>query len=172
MTAGDGISSADLIASLARDVDHVEIQGPATPQDVLALRNVRALPKALAAFLVLLGLAGLGHALVTAARRRRHDLAVLRALGFRPRQSGACIAWQAMTVAAVGLLAGIPFGIVVGRRMWQLVADATPLLYVPPVAAAAAAVAVPVSFLAASLLAALPARRVAHYRPADDLRSD
>ena len=51
------------------------------PQDVLNLRNVRPLPRALAAFLVLLGVAALGHALVTSVRRRRHELAVLRADG-------------------------------------------------------------------------------------------
>lgn len=172
VTARGGATPEALVAALGRDIEHVEIEPPATPQDVLALRNVRTLPQALAVFLVLLGLAGLGHALATAARRRRHDLAVLRALGFRPRQSAACIAWQAMTVAVVGLLAGIPFGVVVGRRAWQWVADATPLLYVPPLAALAAVLAVPAALAAANILAVLPARRVARLRPADDLRSD
>lgn len=120
------------------------------PQDVLALRNVRTLPQALAAFLVALALAALGHALVTAVRRRRHDLAVLRALGFPPRQNAACIAWQATTVAVVGLVLGLPLGVVVGRLSWRWVADSTPLLYVPPVAA----------------------RRAARLRPAEVLRSE
>ena len=104
------------------------------PQDVTYLRNVRTLPKALAGFLVLLGLGALGHLLATAVRRRRHDLAVLRAIGFRPLQVAVCVVWQAVTVS-VGLALGIPLGIAAGRWSWRWVADATPLLYVPPLAA-------------------------------------
>lgn len=146
----------------------MEVEPPDTPQDVLALRNVRSLPQALAVFLVLLGLAPLAHALVTAVRRRRHDLAVLRAMGFRPWQSAACIAWQAMTVAVVGLLVGIPLGSAFGRRSRQWVADATPLLHVPPVAAVAAMAAIPSAIVVANVLAALPARRAAGLRPAEE----
>lgn len=170
--ARPGTSSTALVAQLRRDLTDVEVEAPDIPQDVLALRNVRSLPQALAVFLVLLGLAALAHALVTAVRRRRHDLAVLRAMGFRPWQSAACIAWQAMTVAVVGLLVGIPLGIAFGRGSWQWVADATPLLYVPPVAAVAAVAAIPTAIVMANTLAALPARRAARLRPADDLRSE
>lgn len=139
---------------------------------ILLLRNVRALPKAFAGFLVLLGVAALGHALVTAVRRRGHELAVLRALGFRPVQSAACIVWQAVTVAVVGLGLGIPLGVVVGFRSWQWVADATPVLYAPPLAVAAVVVAVPAAVVLANLLAALPARRAARLRPAEVLRTE
>lgn len=172
VTARSGRPSATLVTELRRDLDSVEVEGPSTPQDVLALRNVRNLPKALAVFLVLLGLAGLGHTLVTAAHRRRHDMAVLRALGFRPRQSGACIAWLAVTVATVGVLIGIPAGVIAGRRSWQWVADVTPLRYIPPLATAAVFATLPAALVAANLLAGLPARRVARLRPAEDLRSE
>lgn len=172
VTARSALSSATLVSRLHRDLDDAEVDGPSVPQDVLALRNVRSLPQALAAFLVVLGLAGLGHALVTAGHRRRHDLAVMRALGFRPRQSGACIAWLAVTVAAVGLVVGVPFGVVAGRRSWQWVADVTPLRFIPPLATVAVISAIPAALIAANLLAALPARRVARQRPAEDLRSE
>jgi len=105
-------------------------------------------------------------------RRRRHDLAVLRALGFRPRQNAACIAWQATTVAVVGLVLGLPLGVVVGRLSWRWVADSTPLLYVPPVAVLALLLAIPVAMVAANALAAVPARRAARLRPAEVLRSE
>jgi ABC-type lipoprotein release transport system permease subunit len=126
----------------------------------------------LAAFLALLGVAALGHALVTAVRRRRHDLAVLRAIGFRPRQSAACIFWQAMTVALVGIVIGLPLGIVVGRLSWRWVADSTPLLYVPPLAVLAVVLAAPAAIVLASVLAALPARQAARVRPAEVLRTE
>ena len=85
-------------------------------------------PRALAGFLVLRGLGALGHVLATAVRRRRHDLAVLRAMGFRPLQVAGCVSWQAVTVSLVALLLGIPLGIAVGRWSWRWVADSTPLL--------------------------------------------
>ena len=65
---------------------------------VLNLGNVRPLPRALSAFLVLLGVAALGHALVTAG-----------------------------TVGLVGLVVGIPLGVVLGRMAWRWVAESTPL---------------------------------------------
>jgi ABC-type lipoprotein release transport system permease subunit len=139
---------------------------------VLLLQNVRNLPRALAAFLALLGIAALGHALVTTVRRRRHDLAVLRAMGLRPRQSAACIFWQAMTVAVVALAIGIPLGIIIGRVSWRWVANSTPLLYVPPLAALAILIAIPAAIALANVLAAYPARRAAGVRPAEVLRTE
>ncbi|MFP5319882.1 MAG: ABC transporter permease [Acidimicrobiia bacterium] len=152
--------------------DSALIEPSALPQDVGHLRNVRVLPKALAAFLVLLGLGALAHVLATAVRRRRHDLAVLRALGFRPLQVAACVSWQAVTVSLVALLAGIPLGIATGRWVWRLVAESTPLLYVPPVAVTVAALAIPASLMLANVMAALPARRAARLRPAEVLRAE
>lgn len=136
------------------------------------LRNVRTLPKALAGLLVLLGLGAMGHVLATTVRRRRHDLAVLRALGFRALQVGGCVAWQAVTVSVVALLVGIPLGIAVGRWSWRWVADSTPLLYVPPIAAVVVLVSIPAALVLAITMAALPARRAAHLRPADVLRAE
>ena len=46
-----------------------------------------ALPLALSAFLAVLAVGAVGHALSIAVRRRRHELAVLRALGLTRRQS-------------------------------------------------------------------------------------
>lgn len=150
----------------------VETEGPSLPQDVVLLRDVRTFPKALAAFLVLLGIAAVGHALVTAVRRRRHDIAVLRALGFRPRQAALTIASQAGTVGAIGLILGVPIGILLGRATWRWVADATPLHYVAPIAVVVILVTVPVTILLANLLATAPARRAARLRPAEVLRAE
>ncbi len=150
----------------------VEVETSSLPLDVGLLRNVRTLPKALAGFLVLLGLGALGHVLATAVRRRRHDLAVLRALGFRPLQVAGCVTWQSVTVGVVALLLGLPLGTAVGRWSWRWVADSTPLLYVPPVAATVALLAVPAALVLANLMSALPARRAARLRPAEVLRAE
>jgi hypothetical protein len=161
---------ADALAERLPDAEPLDVPGP--PQDVLLLRNVRTLPRVLAGFLGLLGVAALGHALVTGVRRRRNELAVLRAIGFRPAQNAATIVWQATTVAIIGLLVGLPLGIAAGRVSWRWVADSTPLLYVAPLAGLAVALAIPGTLAVANGLAALPARRAARLRAVDVLRTE
>jgi ABC-type lipoprotein release transport system permease subunit len=173
VTARPRLKPQALLEELNQRFQGIEVDAEGTPpQDVLLLQNVRTLPKALADFLALLGIAALGHALITTVRRRRHDLAVLRAIGLRPRQSAACIFWQAITVAVVALAVGIPLGVIVGRLSWRWVADSTPLLYVPPLAALAIVVAIPAALILANILAAYPARRAAGVRPAEVLRTE
>ena len=173
VTGRSGVKQTALIKELTPKFDGDEVDaGNTEPQDVLLLRNVRTLPQALAIFLALLGTAALGHALVTTVRRRRHDLAVLRAMGLRPRQSAALIFWQAMTVALIALAVGIPIGIIIGRLSWRWVANSTPLLYVAPLAALGIFISIPAALILANLLAAYPARRAAGVRPAEVLRTE
>ena len=92
-------------------------------------------------------------------------------MGFRPLQVAGCVSWQAVTVSVVALLLGIPLGIAVGRWSWRRVADSTPLLTSPPVAATVALLAVPAALMLAKLMSTLPARRAARLRPAEVLRA-
>jgi hypothetical protein len=173
VTPRPGVKSGALIKELNQRFPGIEVDAEGQPpQDVLLLHNVRGLPRALAGFLVLLAIAAVGHALLMTVRRRRHDLAVLRAMGLRPRQSAALIFWQAMTVAVVALAIGIPLGVVLGRVSWRWVADSTPLLYVPPLAALAIVIAIPAAIFLANALAAYPAGRAARVRPAEVLRTE
>ena len=57
------------------------------PPILQAVKDVAALPLALSGFLAVLAVGAVGHALSIAVRRRRHELAVLRALGLTRRQS-------------------------------------------------------------------------------------
>ena len=167
-----GVSLEAFGRALEKRLEGVEIGTQSVPQDVILLRNVRTLPRVLAAFLGLLGVAAVGHALVTAVRRRGHDLAVLRAIGFRPAQNAATIAWQATTIAVIALLVGLPLGVATGRLSWQRIADSTPMLYVAPIAGLAVVLAVPGTLAIANALAALPARRAARLRAVDVLRTE
>jgi ABC-type lipoprotein release transport system permease subunit len=170
-TFREGVERDEGVVALSESID-TYAESPSLPQDVVHLRNVRTLPMALAGFLVFLGLAALGHVLVSAAKRRRGDLAVLRALGFRPCQVAASISWQATTVGLLGLVLGIPLGIAAGRIAWRWVADRTPLIYVGPVAIVVVLVAIPATLVLANALAVLPGRRAARVRPAQVLRTE
>jgi ABC-type lipoprotein release transport system permease subunit len=145
---------------------------PQAPVELAELQQIRILPAFLAAFLAVLALGAVGHALATAVRRRRHDVAVLRSLGMTRAQSRWVVATQATVLAVVGLLVGVPLGVALGRTVWRYVADTTPLHYIPPVAALAVLLAAPVALLAVNLLAAWPGHRAASLRLSHVLRTE
>jgi FtsX-like permease family protein len=149
---------------------------PFTPPDPLVqvqiVKDVAVLPLALSAFLAVLAVGAVGHALSIAVSRRSHELAVLRALGLTRRQSRLVVGTQATLLALVGILFGIPLGLALGRVLWHAAADMTPLAYQPPLAALALLLIVPAALLVANLLAAWPARRAARLRPAHVLRTE
>ena len=142
------------------------------PAGVRNLRTVRDLPALLAALLALLGAGGVGHALVSSVRRRQRDLAVLRALGLSRRGAWAVLAWQATTVALVGLVVGIPLGILGGHLIWRWMAGSMPLEYVAPSAILAAALVVPAVLVLVNAVAVWPGRAAARMAPAAALRTE
>ena len=140
--------------------------------EVQAVRDMAALPLVLSAFLAVLAVGAIGHALSIAVRRRRHELAVLRALGLTRWQSRLVISTQATLLALIGLAFGIPLGIALGRILWHAAANMTPLAYNPPWALLTLLLIAPLALLAANLLAAWPARRAARLRTAHILRTE
>jgi hypothetical protein len=145
---------------------------PTPPGEVQELRDVGILPTALSGFLVLLALGAVGHALVTAVRRRRDELAVLRVLGMTRLQVRTVVLTQASVLALVGLAFGVPLGLVLGRSLWRAVAAGTPLAYHPPIAVWALLLIAPAVLLAANLLAAWPGHRAARLRSGQILRAE
>jgi hypothetical protein len=145
---------------------------PEPMSEVQAVKDVVALPLALSAFLALLAVGAVGHALSIAVRRRRHELAVLHALGLTRWQSRLVVGTQATLLAVIGILFGVPLGLALGRVLWHAAANMTPLAYQPPLAALALLLIVPLALLIANLLAAWPARRAARLRTAHILRTE
>jgi len=149
------------------DVETAEV-----PTEVAEIREVRTLPIVLGGFLGLLAIGAVGHALATAVRRRSHDLAVLRTLGMTRIQCRLTVITQATVLAFVGLLFGVPAGLALGRTVWRVVADYTPLQYVAPLAVTAMLLIWPAVLLVANLLAAWPGRRAARLRISTVLRAE
>ena len=140
--------------------------------EVQTIKDVAALPLALSAFLALLAVGAVGHALSIAVRRRRHELAVLRALGMTRRQARAVVATQASVLAVIGLVFGVPLGLALGRTVWRVVANDTPVAYHPPLAVWALLLIGPLALLTANLLAAWPGQRAARLSSAQILRAE
>jgi ABC-type lipoprotein release transport system permease subunit len=82
---------------------------------VISLARIADVPVLLSGLLALLAVGTLAHMLVSSTRRRRRDLAILKALGFTRSQVQAAVAWQATTITAIALLIGLPAGIAAGR---------------------------------------------------------
>jgi putative ABC transport system permease protein len=64
----------------------------------------------LAGLLTALAFAVLGQFVVTSARRRPRDFAILRAIGMTRGQLSAVTAWQVTTLTGLALLVGVPLG--------------------------------------------------------------
>ena len=150
----------------------VQFGRPDPIPEVAELREVERLPLLLGLFLALLAIGAVGHALATAVRRRSHDFAVLRALGLSQQQCRWIVVTQASVLAVIGVLFGVPLGLATGRSVWRVVADYTPIEYVPPMAALALLLIAPGALLFANLLAAWPGRRAARLRIAHILRAE
>lgn len=145
---------------------------PRPPGEIVNLARVRDLPRVAGGILAAVGIAALLHALATSTRRRRHDLAVLRAVGLVRPQVVVAVTTQAVTIAIVAVVAGIPVGIAVGRWAWMLTADAIGVANDPRVPLLAAA-AVVVGALAVANAMGLPLGISAgRARPAPALRAE
>ena len=158
------------IARLKRQFPGVVL--PAVPPpEVRELQGVNGLPLVLACALTLLAAGTIAHTLVTSVRRRRRDLAILKAIGFVSWQVRATVAWQATAIAATGLVIGLPLGVAAGRWAWTLLARGFAIEPVP-VISALVLLSVPAVLLMANLVAAVPGRAAARTQPAVVLRAE
>ena len=99
---------------------------------------------------------------------------MLKVLGFKRRQVRASVALQASILGGIGLVFGIPLGIVAGRAAWRIVADglgvsAPATLTVPALWLVAGAA---VTLALVNLVAVVPARSAARVDTARTLRSE
>ena len=164
---------ADRAAALRRLT--VAFDGPSIavrPTDVGDFGGVEALPLLIVAVFAGAAAAALAHALVTSVRRRRRELAILKTLGFTRAQVAAAVAWQATTVAAVGLLIGLPLGLGIGRFAWNVFAEDLGVVPAPITPIGLTALVLPATILLANLIAALPAQTAARTQPALVLRAE
>jgi len=70
--------------------------------------------------LALFGAATMVHLLLVSVARRRTEAGLLKVFGFLRRQVAAVVGWQATAVALVGIVAGVPLGIAVGKVAWRV----------------------------------------------------
>jgi putative ABC transport system permease protein len=169
--AGPQAGRQELAARLAR-LGSFTVDGPATPTDLLNFGQVQNLPQVLGIGLAVVALLTITHLLITSVRRRQRDFAIFRALGFTSSQIRGTLCWQALTLAGIALLIGVPAGIACGRLCWQVFAyqlGITPVVAVP---LAALSIMAASWLAAAAVIAALPGKTATRNPPARVLHSE
>jgi hypothetical protein len=172
---GDGRAA---LARLQAEIDAVVgpekivVEGSIRPSDVGGYAAIRSTPLVLAAILGVLAAMTVGHGLIVSVRQRRRDFAVFRSLGFTRRQVMATVGWQATTVAVLGVLVGLPIGILVGRVAWAAVARRLGIVNMPVMPILAVASSLPIALVLSNIVAAIPARLGVRTRPGQELRAE
>jgi hypothetical protein len=148
------------------------VQGVQRPAEIVNYKTIGITPVLLVSGLALGAIAALALTLLASVRQRRRDLALLKTIGFVRRQLAAAVAWQATVAAVVGIVVGVPLGVIAGRWLWDLFAEqiyAVPYPTVPVLSL----VLVGVGTLAlANVIAAVPAWTAARTPTAFLLRSE
>lgn len=152
--------------------DSLELLGVQYPAEIENYRSIGATPAVLALTLAAGAMVALGLTLSASVRRRRRDLALLRALGFTSRQLRAVVAWQASVSGTVGVVVGVPVGILLGRWLWTLFAryiDAVPEPTIPVLSIVIVAL---VTLVLVNAVAAVPGQSAARTSTARVLRGE
>jgi hypothetical protein len=163
----------DAIERRVRAVPRARFVGePTPPVELDRLQQIDSLPVILACLLALLAVIAVGHALVTSVRRRRREIALLKTVGFGRRQVSATVAWQATTLGVVGLVVGIPIGLLIGREVWGRVADSLGVATVSTVPSIGLVLTGVGALVLVNVIGFFPGRAASRTRPAVALRSE
>jgi predicted lysophospholipase L1 biosynthesis ABC-type transport system permease subunit len=170
-----GVSRDAGLAAVSNDIKGLPnplVTAAEQPANVVSLARIAGLPALLSGLLALIALGTLAHTLISSTRTRRHDLAILKTLGFVRRQVRDAIAWQATTIAAIALLIGLPVGIAAGRWAWRVFAAQLDVLPEPAVPLTTILIAIPAALALANLVAAAPGWAAARAQSTAILRSE
>ena len=169
----DGVDVGANVRHLRRALDPVPTRDTGRPRELQELEDVTGLPTVLGALLAFLAAATLAHTLLSSVRRRRHELAVLEALGFVRRQVWFTLMWETTTLVSLALLIGLPLGALIGRFAWSVFAVDLGAVPEPQVAWLPLLLTIPIAIVVANLIAMIPgmARARARARPSRCMRS-
>jgi FtsX-like permease family len=144
---------------------------PNTPTSLINFGEAVNFPLIFGAMLAVFGAATLLHLLVVSVTRRRREVGLLKVLGFVNSQVVSAVAWQATTLALVGIVIGLPLGVVVGRAVYRVFANNLGVVPVSVVPIWVIAVLVAGVLVVANLIAVAPALLAIRSKPGELLRT-
>jgi hypothetical protein len=129
------------------------------PGAIATITGVSVLLPWLAAFFVVLGFGATTLAAVRRGTPLARDVRILRAMGFTPRDIRRCSRAEALTIATVGVLVGVPSGLLIGKQVWKLTTDDLGVVATQPSPMLVALGAVGLAGVVAVVASSLGARR-------------
>jgi hypothetical protein len=144
---------------------------PITPTSLINFGEAVNFPLIFGAMLAVFGAATLLHLLVVSVARRRREVGLLKVLGFVNGQVASAVAWQSTTLALVGIVIGVPVGVVAGKAVWNAFANNLGVVPVSVVPIWLIAVLVAGVVVVANLIAVAPALVATRSRPGELLRT-
>jgi hypothetical protein len=166
------VGTKDLNATPDAGGQSISVLSVQYPAEIENYRAIGATPDVLSLALALGAVVALALTLVASVHRRRRDLALLRTLGFTSRQLVATVASQASIAAVVGVIVGVPIGIVAGRWLWTLFANSVYVVPEPTIPVLSVAITALGAIVLANIVAALPGRSAAKTSTAQVLRGE
>jgi len=150
-------------------------QGAATltviPTSLVNFGEAVNFPLIFGAMLAVFGAATLAHLLAVSVSRRRREVGLLKVLGFVNGQVVSAVAWQATTLAAIGIIIGVPLGVVIGQATWKAFANDLGTVPVSVVPVWLLALVVLGVLVVANLIAVVPSLVATRAKPGDLLRT-
>jgi len=142
-----------------------------TPTSLVNFGEAVDFPLIFGAMLALFGAATLAHLLAVSVSRRRREVGLLKVLGFVNRQVASAVGWQATTLALIGVVVGVPLGVVAGRTIWNAFADNLGVVPVTVVPIWLLCVLVAGVVIVANVIAVVPALAATRSKPGELLRT-
>ena len=139
---------------------------------IVNARQMGGQPIALALGLALAAVASLALTVLSSLRRRRHELALLKALGMTRGQLRSVIAWPTTLTLLIAVAIGGPLGVAAGRLAWQGFAGSLGAMPVSEIPVAWLILGLLALVLAGNLVSTGPAAIDARTRPAIALRAE
>ncbi len=156
---GADVEAVEMALSDSQPVAFSFYSGPRIPSLLVNLDRSVPVIAGLGVFSGLLGVAGVGHAQIVGARRRRHELATLRALGLRRGQIRSVVRWNTVATVVIGIVLGAPIGLAIGRTAWQLMVGGLGVIDDPGIPWRTLVMLAPVAVVLALVLAWWPGRQ-------------
>jgi putative ABC transport system permease protein len=144
---------------------------PVTPTSLINFGEAVNFPLLFGAMLAVFGAATLAHLLVVSVSRRRREVGLLKVVGFVNGQVASTVAWQATTLAIVGIVIGVPLGVIAGQAVWRAFANNLGAVPVSVVPIWLIGVVVAGVLVVANLIAVAPALVATRSKPGELLRT-
>jgi putative ABC transport system permease protein len=174
LRAGAGDAARVRVANRAgiHQVGEEQVGEEREPSVIINVARVRRVPGVLAGLLAALLLLTLFHTVIVSIQNRRHDLAVLRALGADRRWIGRTVHWQTSILTVMPLIVGVPLGLVAGSAIFRTFTNHIGAFPEPAIPFALVAAMVLALIVVANLVAVIPTRRARRLSTAALLRAD